>query len=201
MQMNRKEFAGGLASLMVVGCSAGEKNKIEVQMPVKVKKDKILFVYFSRSGNTRYATETFAKACGGAKTVEVKAEKPYAPEYNACCEEARPECRAKTLRTIQKIEGLDLAAYDVVFFGTPDWWGTMCPPIRTFITQNLDVLKTKTLCIYQTHGGGGMENVGRDFEALVAGAKILPPKAFYGSTIKMGIGLKAFIADRLAVEA
>ena len=170
-------------------------------MPVKVKKDKILFVYFSRSGNTRYATETFAKACGGAKIVEVKAEKPYAPEYNACCEEARPECRAKTLRAIQKIEGLDLAAYDVVFFGTPDWWGTMCPPIRTFITQNLAVLKTKTLCIYQTHGGGGMERVGSDFAELVAGATVLPPKAFYGGTIKMGFGLKAFISDRLAVEA
>ena len=97
MQMNRKEFAAGMASLMVVGCSAESKNKTELQMPVKVKKDKILFVYFSRSGNTRYATETFAKACGGAT--------------------------------------------------------------------------------------------------------ILPPKAFYGSTIKMGIGLKVFIADRLAVEA
>ena len=201
MHMNRKEFAVGLASLVAAGCSAEERRKAEVGMPVKVKKDRILFVYFSRSGNTRHATETFAKACGGAKVVEVKAEKPYAAEYNACCEEARPECRAKALRPIQKIEGLDLAAYDVVFFGTPDWWGTMCPPIRTFITENLAVLKTKTLCIYQTHGGGGMENVGRDFETLVAGAKILPPKAFYGSTIKLGIGLKAFIADRLVVES
>ena len=170
-------------------------------MPVKVKKDRILFVYFSRSGNTRHATETFAKACGGAKIVEVKAEKPYAAEYNACCEEARPECRAKALRPIQKIDGLDLAAYDVVFFGTPDWWGTMCPPIRTFITENLAALKTKTLCIYQTHGGGGMERVGSDFAELVAGATVLPPKAFYGGTIKMGLGLKAFVSERLALDA
>ena len=36
---------------------------------------------------------------------------------------------------------------------------------------------------------------------VVAGARALPPKAFYGSTIKLGIGLKAFIADRIAVEA
>ena len=35
---------------------------------------------------------------------------------------------------------------------------------------------------------------------VVAGARVLPPKAFYGSTIKLGIGLKAFIADRIAVE-
>ena len=201
MHMNRKEFALGLASLATLGCSAEEKRKAEVKMPVKVKKDRILFVYFSRSGNTRHATETFAQACGGARVVEVKAEKPYAAEYRACCDEARPECRGKTLRPIRKIEGLDLAAYDVVFFGTPDWWGTMCPPIRTFITQNLAVLKTKTLCIYQTHGGGGMERVGSDFAELVAGATVLPPKAFYGGTIKMGFGLKAFISDRLAVEA
>ncbi len=169
-------------------------------MPIKVKKDKILVIYFSRSGNTRYAAETFAKTCGGARLVEIKPAKPYAPDYGDCCDEAKPECRAGTLRPIQKIDGLDLTAYDVVLVGTPNWWGTMAPPVRTWVSENAALLKTKAVCLFQTHGGGGIQNCGRDFAALVEGANVLPPKAFFGATIKMGLGLKAFITDRLVVE-
>lgn len=169
-------------------------------MPMKVKKDKVLVVYFSRSGNTRYAAETFAKTCGGAKIVEIKAAKPYAPDYGDCCDEAKPECRVGTLRPIQKIEGLDVASYDVVLVGTPNWWGTMAPPVRTWVSENAATLKTKAVCLFQTHGGGGMQNCARDFAVLVEGANVLPPKAFLGATIKAGFGLKAFVTDRLSVE-
>lgn len=170
-------------------------------MPVKVSKDKILVVYFSRSGNTRYAAETFAKACGGARLAEIKAEKSYAPDYSDCCDEAKPECRAGTLRPIQKIADLDVAAYDAVLVGTPNWWGTMAPPVRTWVSENAAALKkAKAVCLFQTHGGGGMQNCARDFAALVEGANVLPPKAFLGATIKAGFGLKAFVTDRLSVE-
>ena len=204
--MNRQEFirqstAFAAASVFLPACAeAKSKQEGGAPMPMKVKKDKVLVVYFSRSGNTRYAAETFAKTCGGAKLVEIKAAKPYAPDYGDCCDEAKPECRAGTLRPIEKIEGLDVAAYDVVLVGTPNWWGTMAPPVRTWVSENAAELKKKTVCLFQTHGGGGMQNCARDFAALVAGANELPAKAFFGSTIKMGLGLKAFVTDRLAVE-
>lgn len=204
--MNRREFirqsaACAAASVLLPACADAQSEQKGITMPVKVKKDKVLIVYFSRSGNTRYAAETFAKACGGAKIVELKAAKPYAADYDACCEEAKPECRAGTLRPIQKIEGLDVAAYDVVLVGTPNWWGTMAPPVRTWVSENAAALKkSKAVCLFQTHGGGGMQNCGRDFAELVGGANVLPPKAFFGSTIKVGLGLKSFVTDRLAVE-
>lgn len=204
--MKRREFikqsaACAAASVLLSACADAQSEQKGITMPVKVKKDKVLIVYFSRSGNTRYAAETFAKACGGAKIVELKAAKPYAADYDACCEEAKPECRAGTLRPIQKIEGLDVAAYDVVLVGTPNWWGTMAPPVRTWVSENAAALKkAKAVCLFQTHGGGGMQNCGRDFAELVDGANVLPPKAFFGSTIKVGLGLKSFVTDRLAVE-
>lgn len=204
--MNRKDFvkqatAFAAASILLPACADTQsKQKGAAPMPVKVKKDKILIVCFSRSGNTRYAAETFAKVCGGARLAEIKPAKPYAPDYGDCCDEAKPECRAGTLRPIQKIEGLDVAAYDVVLVGTPNWWGTIAPPVRTWVAENAATLRTKTVGLFQTHGGGGMQNCGRDFAALVDGANILPPKAFLGATIKMGLGLKGYIADRLAVE-
>ena len=204
--MNRKEFirqstAFAAASVFLPACAeAKSKQEGGAPMPMKVKKDKVLVVYFSRSGNTRYAAETFAKTCGGAKLVEIKAAKPYAPDYGDCCDEAKPECRAGTLRPIQKIEGLDVASYDVVLVGTPNWWGTMAPPVRTWVSENAATLKTKAVCLFQTHGGGGMQNCARDFAVLVEGANVLPPKAFLGATIKAGFGLKAFVTDRLSVE-
>ena len=204
--MNRKEFivkstAFAAASVFLPACAdAKTKQEGGARMPMKVKKDKVLVVYFSRSGNTRHAAETFAKACGGARLVEIKAAKPYAPDYGDCCDEAKPECRAGTLRSIQKIEGLDVTAYDVVLVGTPNWWGTMAPPVRTWVSENAAALKTKTVCLFQTHGGGGMQNCARDFAALVEGATVLPAESYYGATVKVRPGLKSFVADRLIVE-
>lgn len=200
--MNRKEFivkstAFAAGSAFLPACAKDNSEKGNVSMKVKVKKDRVLVVYFSRSGNTRHAAETFAKACGGARLVEIKAAKPYATDYGACCDEAKPECRAGTLRPIEKIAGLDVAAYDVVLVGTPNWWGTLAPPVRTWVSENAATLKAKTVCLFQTHGGGGMQNCARDFAALVEGATVLPAQAYYGATVKVRPGLKSFVAERI----
>ena len=202
--MKRREFivkstAFATAGLFLPAC-ADAKMKGGATMPVNVKKEKLLVVYFSRSGNTRYAAEAIAQACGGARVVEVKPLKPYAPEYRACCDEAKPECQAGTLRPIEKIEGLEVAKFDVVLVGTPNWWGTMAPPVRTWVSENAEALKGKTVCLFQTHGGGGMQSCERDFAKLLGGANVLPAKAFLGATIKAGLGLKAFVSDRLSIE-
>ena len=138
----------------------------------------------------------------GADLFEVKAEKPYSSDFGKCCDEAKPECYGKTLRAIKPVEGLDLAKYDVVFVGTPNWWGTMAPPVRTWVTQNKDALKGKTVCIFQTHGGGGMQRVGKEFAEVVDdAAKVLPPKAFSGSSIKSATkALEEFVSDRLSAK-
>mgnify|MGYP004680734643 CR=1 FL=1 len=200
--MNRKEFivkstAFAAGSAFLPACAKDNSEKGNVSMKVKVKKDRVLVVYFSRSGNTRHAAETFAKACGGARLVEIKAAKPYASDYGACCDEAKPECRAGTLRPIEKIAALDVSAYDVVLVGTPNWWGTLAPPVRTWVSENAATLKAKTVCLFQTHGGGGMQNCARDFAALVEGATVLPAESYYGATVKVRPGLKSFVAERI----
>lgn len=208
-EISRRDFIGRSASLaaaatLLPACTkaAGRQkpNASERTAPVKVRGDRVLVVYFSRSGNTRHVAETFAKACGGARLVEIKAAKPYAAEYSACCEEAKPECRAGTLRAIRKIADLDLSRYDAVLVGTPNWWGTLAPPVRTWLSENAAALKAKTLCLFQTHGGGGMQNCARDFAALAPGANVLPAKSYLGATVKARPNLKAFVEERFAVE-
>ena len=192
--MNRREFVKG--AFAVAGTAAMSRfafaNEGEKAMKTAV-------VYFSWSGNTRFAAETIAKKAG-ADLFEIKAETAYNSDFHKCCDEAKPECYGKTLRPIKPIEGLDLAKYDAVFVGSPNWWGTMAPPVRTWVTQSKDILKGKTVCLFQTHGGGGMQSVGKEFAEVIGdAAKVLPPKAFAGASIKSSIAaLETFVSERMA---
>ena len=192
--MNRREFVKSMGAVAGVAAIHGFAFAKEGE-----KKMKCAVIYFSWSGNTRFAAETVAKKAG-ADLFEIKAEKPYNADFGKCCDEAKPECYGKTLRAIKPIEGLDLAKYDVVFVGTPNWWGPMAPPVRTWLTQNVAALKGKTVCLFQTHGGGGMQRVGKEFAEVVGDtAKVLAPKAFSGSSIKSSIAaLEAFASERMS---
>ena len=193
--MNRREFVKG--ALAVAGAATMTRVAFAEE---GTKKMKTAVVYFSWSGNTRFAAETIAKKAG-ADLFEIKAEMPYNSNFNKCCDEAKPECYGKKQRAIKSIEGLDLAKYDMVFVGTPNWWGTVAPPVRTWVTQNKEALKGKTVCIFQTHGGGGMERVGKEFAELLPGAKIFPAAEFTGDTIRTKTSdLEKFVDDRIILK-
>ena len=194
--MNRREFVKG--AVAIVGSAAMSRFAFATEGG---KKMKVAVVYFSWSGNTRFAAEIIAKKTS-ADLFEIKAETPYNSGYGACCNEAKPECYGKKMRPIKSIEGLDLAKYDVIFVGSPNWWGTMAPPVRTWVTQSKDALKGKTVCLFQTHGGGGMQRVGKDFADVIGdAAKVLPPKAFSGSSIRSSVpALEAFVGERMACK-
>ena len=118
--MNRREFvketfAVAGAAVFGLGCSkeasaneTSTTNNAAAPLPSTEKqgekKMKCAVVYFSWSGNTRFAAETIAKKTG-ADLYEIKAETPYNSNYGKCCDEAKPECYGKTLRPIKPIEG------------------------------------------------------------------------------------------------
>ncbi len=198
--MKMKTMLKGLVMAgLLAGCSQGAA--AASAGPVQVAKGKVAVLYFSWSGNTRFTAETVAKRTA-AKLFEIRAVTPYNSDFHKCCDEAKPECYGKKLRPIKAIEGLELSKYDVIFVGSPNWWGTLAPPVRTWLTQNAAALKGKTVCLFQTHGGGGMQSLGRDFAALLPGSKVLPPKAFAGSSIKSSVkALEEFAVERIAGQS
>ena len=120
--MNRKAFIKNMeaaAGIAVLGLGCSKEAEASNAEKATVSTGKIAVVYFSWSGNTRFAAETIAKKAGAA-LFEIKAEKPYNSDFNKCCDEAKPECYGKKLRPIKAIEGLDLAKYDLIFVGTPN---------------------------------------------------------------------------------
>ena len=97
--MNRREFVKSMGA--VAGVAALSHTAFANEGG---KKMKTAVVYFSWSGNTRFAAETIAKK-SGADLFEIKAETPYNSDFGKCCDEAKPECYGKTLRPIKSIEG------------------------------------------------------------------------------------------------
>ena len=72
MNMDRRDFvrqsiAFAAASAFLPACAKDNSEKENANMKVKCTKYNVLFVYFSRSGNTIHAAETFSKACGVAR--------------------------------------------------------------------------------------------------------------------------------------
>ena len=200
--MNGKVFLKSLLLLAALTPLAKLQAGADRAMSVQTTTDKVAVVYFSWSpkGNTRFAAETIARKTNG-RLFEIKPEKPYSTDYRACCDEAKPECYGKQLRPIKQVEGFDPAQYDVIFIGTPNWWGTMAPPVRTFLTNYASAFQGKFLCLFQTNGGGGMQRCGEEFAELLAGCRLFPPKAFTGSTIRDSVSdLEDFVANRIGAR-
>ena len=195
-----KWIAGGLVLAgILTGCA--EENAAPVK-PVEVAQDKVAVIYFSWSpdGNTRFAAETIARKAG-AKLFEIKPEKPYSTDFRTCCDEAKPECRDKRPRPVLPIEGLDLTQYDVIFVGTPNWWGTVAPPVRAWVMQNAAALKGKSVALFQTHGGGGMQRCETEFAELLPESRVLPARAFPGRSIREQVeALEKFVTDQIAAK-
>lgn len=63
-----------------------------------------------------------------------------------------------------------IADYDVIAIGTPTWWYTMAPAVKTFLHQN--DFTGKTVVPFMTNGGWS-GHVIQDMKNACAGAKVV----------------------------
>lgn len=152
---------------------------------------KVLIVYYSRKGenywngsirnltkgNTEIVAEMIRDAVAG-ELFEVDTVKTYASDYNACTEEAKLELRSNTRPELKKyLDSID--AYDTIFVGYPNWWGTMPMAMFTFL-EHYD-LSGKKIIPFCTNEGSGMGVSERDLKKLCPGATIEKGLAIHGA--------------------
>ncbi len=111
----------------------------------------ILVAYYSWGENTKAVAEYIADKIG-AELLELKVKKPYPVDYDACVSQVGRD--GKNYEPELSVQIPDLAAYDVVFAGSPCWWGTIANPMRTFLHQNN--FAGKTVIPFMTHGTSGL---------------------------------------------
>lgn len=193
--MKKKTMAWMMAASLfgAGGCSA---ESTAAEKPV-AEPGRILIACYSWSGNTRFAAEQIQKLTGGT-LFEIKPAKAYPADYRACVDQAKQECRDEFKPELAaKVE--DFSKYDVIFVGTPNWWSTMAPPVRSFLA-GYD-FSGKTVIPFVTHGGGGMANCERDMRKVCPQAKFAPGGAFSGSGIRdAGTALERWVNRVITIK-
>uniref|UniRef100_I2Q4E0 Flavodoxin n=1 Tax=Desulfovibrio sp. U5L TaxID=596152 RepID=I2Q4E0_9BACT len=141
---------------------------------------KILIVYYSRTGNTREVANQIHQLIGG-DIVAIETVNPYPSDYRETTRQAKQELESGYRPPI-KTKIPDLASYDLVFVGSPNWWGTVSMPVMTFLSEN--DLSGKTLAPFMTHGGSALGRSRADIAKLCPGATILDGLAIPGTSAK-----------------
>ena len=137
--------------------------------PALAQDKKILVAYFSWSGNTKSIAGQIHQKVGG-ELVEIVPVTPYPTDYNACTDAAKKE-QQNQARPPLKTSLDNMAQYDVIFLGYPNWWSSIPMPVATFLEQY--DFAGKTIVPFVSHGGGGQGRSVSDIAKLCPGANML----------------------------
>lgn len=110
---------------------------------------KKLVVFYSYTGHTKMIAENIQQKLN-CDILEIKPVKPYSTDYQTVVDEEQNNSSVGKTPYIQKIDK-NLNDYDEIIIGTPVWWYTIAPVIRTFLTQN--DLSNKTIKPFATNAG------------------------------------------------
>lgn len=106
-------------------------------------------VYYSYSNNTKKIVDEIVKSVN-ADIYEIKPVIPYTDDYELLVEQEENKQGKNEEVEIEDLK-LNLKDYDIILLGTPVWWYTMAPPVRTFLKNN--DFTGKTIIPFITNGG------------------------------------------------
>ena len=155
-----------------------------------MKNKKSLIIYFSRAdenygvgyidiGNTEVLAH-YIKEYTNADIFKVEPLIPYSKDYMTCIEEAK--IRTNTHNAPIKESIPDITSYEVIYIGTPVYWGGMPEELITSLKEvNFD---KKIIRPFVTHEGSGLSNIPAQLKSICKGATIMDGIAITGSTVK-----------------
>lgn len=126
---------------------------------------KCIAYYSWANGNTERIAKQIQRETG-ATLVRIETVEPYTGSYDDVVNQGEREVERGVQPPIKPLN-VDLANYDTIFIGTPTWWYTMAPAMRTFL--NSQDWSGKTVVPFMTHGGWP-GHVIRDMKAACKGA-------------------------------
>ena len=157
---------------------------------------KVLIIYYSRSGNTREIANQIHERVGG-DIIELQTVEPYPDEYDAVTKQAKQELNSDYKPALKtKVE--KIGSYDVIFVGSPIWWGTIAAPVKTFLSKY--DLSGKTIVPFITHGGSGLGRSVADISKLCPKSSVLDGLAVWGRDAKTAPGEVAEWLRRIGMK-
>ncbi len=126
-------------------------------------------VYFSWSGNTENVANSIKDQIG-SDIFEIVPQTSYSDDYDTVVDLAREEQRTDARPEISgSID--NIAQYDVIYVGYPNWWGDMPMILYTFF-DTYD-LSGKTVVPFVTSGGSGFSDTISTIRRLESCASVL----------------------------
>ena len=175
--------------LGILGCAmlAGlTSNNVNAQENNSLEGKKILVAYYSWGGNTKKIAQKIQEQVGG-DIFEIETKIAYPENYKETVAQAKKEIN-DGFRPEMKTNVENIAQYDVIFVGSPNWWATIAPIVSTFLEAN--DLSGKTVIPFITHGGGGAQKTVSDITEQCKNCDIKEAYVCYES---MGMGLGKWI--------
>ena len=157
-----------------------------------MKDKKSLIIYFSRAdenyfggqmkviekGNTEVIAD-YIKDYVGADTFKVEPEIPYSTNYMECIEEAKVRTREHNAPIKGNVP--DISSYEVIYVGSPVYWGGM--PEELFTALKGLNFNGKIVRPFVTHEGSGLSSIPRQLMNICEGAEVLDGIAVVGSSV------------------
>ena len=157
-----------------------------------MKDKKSIIIYFSRvdenyfggemryieKGNTEVIAE-YIKDLTGGDLFKVEPLVPYSKNYMEAIEEAKERTRNHEAPIKENVP--DISSYEVIYVGSPVYWGGM--PEELFTTlKGLD-FSGKIIRPFVTHEGSGLSGVPRQLKEICEGAEVLEGLPIVGSQV------------------
>ena len=116
----------------------------------------------------------------GADLYQIVTDKVYPSVYGDTTNLARTEQRNNEKPSLRDaIASID--AYDIIFVGYPNWWGTLPQAVFTFL-ESYDFLG-KTIIPFTSHEGSGFGSGPRDIASTIPEATLLDGFVTRGSNV------------------
>ena len=132
---------------------------------------RVLVLYYSWSnGNTERVAQELADACG-ADVERIHTAVPYPKDYNRTVSQGKREVEKGFEPELMPLHH-DPADYDVIAVGTPTWWYTMAPAVRTLL--NSRKWNGKVVVPFSTCAGWAGSTLD-DIAGLAEGARVAEP--------------------------
>ena len=156
------------------------------------KNKKSIIIYFSRvdenyfggamkyieKGNTEVIAE-YIRDITGSDMFKVEPLEPYSANYMQCIEEAKDRTRSHNAPIKANVP--DLSSYELIYLGSPVYWGGMPEELFTAL-KGLDYTG-KTIRPFVTHEGSGLSSIPNQLKDICIGGTVIDGLAILGSTV------------------
>lgn len=156
------------------------------------KNKKSIIIYFSRAdenyfgGTMKYIekgnTEVIAEYIRDITEADIFKVEPlvaYSEDYMQCIEEAKVRTRNHNAPIKENVP--DISSYEVIYVGSPVYWGGMPEELFTALKE-LDYTG-KTIRPFVTHEGSGLSSIPNQLKDICVGAKVESGIAITGSQV------------------